>query len=59
MRIYLSRFLNVPAARLPEPHSMEDNPNVLLHELPMLLNRQQQVNKAGNFQLAITSAFAY
>ena len=50
MSVYLDRFLNVPAAKLPEP---ENRPKVsepsegLLAELPALLDRQQQVNQAG------------
>jgi nitrite reductase/ring-hydroxylating ferredoxin subunit len=49
MSVYLDRFLNVPAARLPEPG---DSPaaeigSALLHDLPMLLDRQQQVEAAG------------
>jgi nitrite reductase/ring-hydroxylating ferredoxin subunit len=50
MSTYLDRFLNIPAARIPEPG---DNPNghdpaALLAELPTLLDRQQQVNEAGD-----------
>jgi hypothetical protein len=47
MSVYLDRFLNVPAARLPEPGEMVKDPNVLLDELPGLLDRQQRVNEAG------------
>jgi nitrite reductase/ring-hydroxylating ferredoxin subunit len=46
MSVYLDRFLNVPAARLPEPDGAVD-PQVLLDALPALLDRQQQVNEAG------------
>ncbi len=46
MSIYLDRFLNVPAARLPAPDGRAD-PAAALAELPALLNRQQQVNEAG------------
>ncbi|MBM2823038.1 MAG: Rieske (2Fe-2S) protein [Thermoleophilia bacterium] len=46
MSVYLDRFLNVPATRLPEPQSVAD-PDVLLLELPALLDRQQRVNDAG------------
>ena len=46
MSVYLDRFLNVPAARLPEPRFATD-PNELLLELPKLLDRQQQVNEAA------------
>ena len=46
MSVYLDRFLNVPAARLPEADG-NDDPEELLAELPVLLDRQQQVNEAG------------
>jgi nitrite reductase/ring-hydroxylating ferredoxin subunit len=45
--VYLNRFLNVPAARLPQPDQTVENPQALLQELPQLLDRQQQVNAAG------------
>ncbi len=47
MSVYLNRFLNVPAARIPEPKDTIDNPENLLNQLPDLLNRQQQVNEVG------------
>jgi nitrite reductase/ring-hydroxylating ferredoxin subunit len=47
MSVYLNRFLNVPPARLPEPKDLGQNPEELLHQLPDLLNRQQQVNETG------------
>lgn len=47
MSVYLDRFLNVPAAKLPEPQSERNAPAALLNELPTLLNRQQQVDAAG------------
>ena len=47
MSIYLDRFLNVPAARLPKPDQTVENPAKLLHELPELLDRQQQVSQVG------------
>jgi nitrite reductase/ring-hydroxylating ferredoxin subunit len=46
MSVYLDRFLNVPATRLPEPDGTAD-PQELLAELPLLLDRQQQVNETG------------
>ena len=46
MSVYLDRFLNVPAVRLPQPEAIE-NPNGLLDELESMLNLQQQVNQAG------------
>ncbi|MFC1960859.1 Rieske (2Fe-2S) protein [Chloroflexota bacterium] len=48
MSIYLDRFLNIPAARIPEPDgTVAWDPEVLLAELPRLLDRQQQVDEAG------------
>jgi nitrite reductase/ring-hydroxylating ferredoxin subunit len=47
MSVYLDRFLNVPAARLPKPEKTVDNPAELLRELPELLDQQQQVNRVG------------
>ncbi len=47
MSVYLDRFLNVPAATLPEPDGKVKNPEALLDELPVLLDKQQQVNEAG------------
>jgi nitrite reductase/ring-hydroxylating ferredoxin subunit len=45
MSIYLDRFLNVPAARLPTPNGKVHG---ALSDLPALLDRQQQVDEAGN-----------
>jgi nitrite reductase/ring-hydroxylating ferredoxin subunit len=47
MSIYLDRFLNIPAARIPQPNGKVENPGELLGQLPSLLDRQQQVNQAG------------
>ncbi len=47
MSVYNDRFLNMPPARLPEPGAPVDDPAALLAELPELLNRQQQVDRAG------------
>jgi len=47
MRVYLNRFLNVPAVQLPKPDRIPEDPEILLKELPSLLDRQQQVNEAG------------
>ena len=48
MSVYLDRFLNVPAARLPEPDgTVAWDPEVLLIELPKVFDRQQQVEEAG------------
>ena len=46
MSVYLDRFLNVPPASLAEPDTAQ-NPKTLLNDLPVLLDRQQQVNEAG------------
>ena len=46
MSVYLDRFLNVPASRLPAP-TIAGDPDELLLELPDLLDRQQQVAEAG------------
>ncbi len=43
MSVYLDRFLNVPAARIPEGRPGRDG----LGQLPDLLDRQQQVNPAA------------
>jgi nitrite reductase/ring-hydroxylating ferredoxin subunit len=48
MSVYLDRFLNVPATRLPNPDDRIDEPESILKELPALLDRQQQVNRAGD-----------
>jgi nitrite reductase/ring-hydroxylating ferredoxin subunit len=48
MSVYLDRFLNIPAAKIPQPISRVNNPSDLLAELPALLDRQQQVNEAGD-----------
>jgi nitrite reductase/ring-hydroxylating ferredoxin subunit len=45
MSIYLDRFLNIPAARLPGANGASD-PEAL-NELTTLLDKQQQVNQAG------------
>jgi hypothetical protein len=47
MSIYLDRFLNVPPARLPQPNGSVLKPDMIVDELQSLLNRQQQVNEAG------------
>jgi nitrite reductase/ring-hydroxylating ferredoxin subunit len=46
MSIYLDRFLNIPAARLPSPNGSARNGDAL-SELTNLLDKQQQVNQAG------------
>jgi len=47
MSIYLDRFLNIPAARLPSPNGAVANAPQQLRDLAALLDRQQQVNQAG------------
>ena len=48
MSVYLDRFLNMPAARIPEPRAKPgDTPENLLVGLMDLLDRQQQVNEAA------------
>lgn len=47
MSVYLDRFLNIPAARIPQPEDKTADPAALLAELPRLLNQQQQVNQAA------------
>lgn len=47
MSVYLDRFLNIPAARLPDANGAVTQPAALLDALSDLLNRQQQVNAAG------------
>ncbi|HEU5424094.1 MAG TPA: Rieske 2Fe-2S domain-containing protein [Nitrolancea sp.] len=49
-RLYLDRFLNMPAARLPERRNAETEPvdtSELLDKLADLLDREQQVNEAA------------
>src|SRR5262245_23364427 len=49
--VYLDRFLNVPATRLPRPDGNADADR-LLADLPELLDQQQQVNEAGELAAA-------
>jgi hypothetical protein len=55
MSIHLDRFLNVPAARLPAPDPNAD-PDLLLVELPGLLDRQQQVAEAAQLATSFLGA---
>ena len=48
MSVYLDRFLNVPATRLPSSDETVGDPETILREMPALLDRQQQVNRAGH-----------
>jgi len=50
MSVYLDRFLNIPATEIPAIGEIAPNgarPEALLDELLPLLDRQQQVNQAG------------
>jgi nitrite reductase/ring-hydroxylating ferredoxin subunit len=47
MTVYLDRFLNVPAAKIPERNGSRTTAAERLAQLPDLLDRQQQVNQAG------------
>jgi nitrite reductase/ring-hydroxylating ferredoxin subunit len=47
MRVYLDRFLNVPAARLPDERPQSAAGPVTPQTLLELLDREQQVNPAG------------
>jgi nitrite reductase/ring-hydroxylating ferredoxin subunit len=53
--VHLDRFLNVPATRLPTPEPGAD-PDALLAELPRLLDRQQQVDEAGQLAASFLGA---
>jgi nitrite reductase/ring-hydroxylating ferredoxin subunit len=46
MSVHLDRFLNVPAVRLPLAEADAD-PSALLDALPVLFDRQQRVDEAG------------
>jgi nitrite reductase/ring-hydroxylating ferredoxin subunit len=49
MRVYLDRFLNIPAARLPDERERgaPTTADALLAELEAMFDRQQEVNPAG------------
>ena len=47
MSVYLDRFLNLPAARLPEPTGSQQGAQTHLEMLTPLLDRQQQVNQSA------------
>jgi hypothetical protein len=47
MSIYLDRFLNIPAARIPQKNGTGSETAGLLDDLTARLDRQQQVNQAG------------
>jgi hypothetical protein len=50
MSVHLDRFLNVPATRLPE----HGDGHGVLTELPLLLDKQQQVDEAGKLVASYT-----
>jgi nitrite reductase/ring-hydroxylating ferredoxin subunit len=47
MSVYLDRFLNIPAAPLPQGKEHAEDPTQLLAQLPDLLDRQQRVDEAA------------
>ena len=47
MSVYLDRFLNIPAARIPSGKNGKVEPTDSLQELGSLLDHQYQVNQAG------------
>jgi nitrite reductase/ring-hydroxylating ferredoxin subunit len=47
MSVYLDRFLNVPAVKVPGSKASVYRPRELLDQIPALLDRQHQVNQAG------------
>ncbi|HLA43348.1 MAG TPA: hypothetical protein VJZ27_07945, partial [Aggregatilineales bacterium] len=47
MSVYLYRFLNIPAARIPEAGENNQTSDEALNLLLSLLDKQQQVNEAG------------
>ncbi|MFK7801216.1 MAG: Rieske (2Fe-2S) protein [Anaerolineae bacterium] len=53
MSIYLDRFLNIPAARIPSPNRITGQEG--LAELPRLLNQQQQVNQSAKVVASVAA----
>jgi hypothetical protein len=47
MSVYLDRFLNVPAVRIPENDEVVEEPQQILDELPSLLDQRHEVGEAG------------
>ena len=47
MSVYLNRFLNVPAVRLPSPGATFHDPQGLLDQLAVLLDQRHQVDEAA------------
>jgi nitrite reductase/ring-hydroxylating ferredoxin subunit len=56
MSVYVDRFLNVPATRLPQPGSSVGDAAALLDALPALLDRQQQVDEAAELVASYLAA---
>jgi nitrite reductase/ring-hydroxylating ferredoxin subunit len=48
MGVYLDRFLNIPAARIPQPDVTDQLPEELLAKLRLLLDKQQRVNESAD-----------
>ena len=59
MSVHLDRFLNVPAARLPQQPRPSEDPDDLLEVLPRLLDKQQQVDGAGTLVASFLAAGGY
>jgi len=56
MSIYLDRFLNIPAARLPDLDRAAGSSQPTLERLSPLLDRQQQVDEAGEIAAGYLSS---
>ncbi|HEU5367503.1 MAG TPA: Rieske (2Fe-2S) protein [Ktedonobacterales bacterium] len=56
MSVYLDRFLNIPPARIPAPQPNGHGPEALLETFLPLLDKQQQVNEAGELVAAYLAA---
>jgi nitrite reductase/ring-hydroxylating ferredoxin subunit len=56
MSVYLNRFLNIPATRIPSGAGATQRPAELLEGLPSLLNLQQQVNQVAGLVAEYFSA---
>ncbi len=56
MSVYLTRFLNVPPARLRQSNGRAIDSAGLLNELPAILDRQQQVDQTATTVAAYLSA---
>ncbi len=56
MSVYLDRFLNVPAARLPEAARTTDDPATLLAEIEPLFDQRHQVQPAAGLVVRFLEA---